>query len=157
MASVPNAFLLLDAARRQVGSVADAWGLGPREARWRQAVCFRGARLRAYQPADSDNAALLIVPAPFKRAYIWDLVPEVSVVRAALARRLGVYLLEWLPPTPAENDLGLADYALHLVQRSVEVMSRPARHAPISPGTRSAERSLRSSPACDRRASAGCS
>jgi polyhydroxyalkanoate synthase subunit PhaC len=122
LASAPNPFLLLDAARRQIGSVADAWGLGPREAGWRQAASFRGARLRAYQPAGSEGPVLLIVPAPFKRAYIWDLVPEVSVVRAALTRRFGVYLLEWLPPTPAENDLGLADYALHLVQQSVKVI-----------------------------------
>ena len=120
MISAANAFLLLDAVRRQAGIIADAWGLGPREARWRRASVGRGSGPTS--PRTATASALLIVPAPFKRAYIWDLVPVVSVVRTVLARRLAVYLLEWLPPTPSQNDLGLAEYALHRVQRSIAVI-----------------------------------
>lgn len=106
------AFALLDAARRQAGQRLDAAGLGPVEAPFRVAAAWPGARLRAYQPAGAaPGPALLILPAPIKRAYIWDLLPEVSVVRHCLRRGLRVFLLEWLDPGPAEDGFGLADYA----------------------------------------------
>jgi polyhydroxyalkanoate synthase len=66
----------------------------------------------------------LIVPAPFKRAYIWDLMPEVSVVQAALRGGLKVYLLEWLRPGPQERGFGLADYALSLPEAAVREIRR---------------------------------
>ena len=68
--------------------------------RWRQA-----ARL---PPPDAAGPALLILPAPFKRAYIWDLGPQVSVVRRC-SRGLRVFLLEWTPPSLRQDGFGLVD------------------------------------------------
>ncbi|HYZ31881.1 MAG TPA: alpha/beta fold hydrolase [Crenalkalicoccus sp.] len=66
---------------------------------------------------------LLIVPAPIKRAYIWDLLPEVSVVRQCLRRGLQVYLLEWLDPGSAEDRFGLADYADRLPAAALDAIA----------------------------------
>jgi polyhydroxyalkanoate synthase len=109
----PTTYALLDEARRRAGRALDAAGLGPAEAPSRAAAAMPGARLRAYQPPEAapEGPVLLVVAAPIKRAYIWDLLPEVSVVRRCLDRGLRVYLLEWLDPGPEEDGLGLADHA----------------------------------------------
>jgi len=70
--------------------------------------------------------AVLLVPAPIKRAYIWDLSPEVSVARRWLARGYRVYQAEWAPLADDTMDLGLADYADRLL--------RSAREAAIADG-----------------------
>jgi polyhydroxyalkanoate synthase len=49
-----------------------------------------------------------------QRAYVWDLMPQVSVVRHALRRGMRVYLLEWLDPGAPEDGFGLSDYAERL-------------------------------------------
>ena len=90
----------------------DAAGLGRDEAPYRIVAAWPGAQLRAYAAARGAGPVLLIIPAPFKRAYIWDLMPAVSVVRRCLARGCRVYLLDWIPPTAALDDCGLAEYAL---------------------------------------------
>jgi polyhydroxyalkanoate synthase len=110
MATPPFAFL--DAARRRAGALLDAVGLGPEEAPFRTAATLPGARLRAYQPSGAGvEGPLLILPAPIKRPYLWDLLPAVSVVRGALAPGLRVHLLEWCDPSPAEDGFGLAEFA----------------------------------------------
>jgi polyhydroxyalkanoate synthase len=63
---------------------------------------------------------LLSNPAPFKRAYIWDLLPEVSVVRRCLRRGLQVYLLESVLPSAEDDGLGLADYADRLPSAALD-------------------------------------
>src|SRR3954463_4312766 len=99
----------MDEARRQVGRALDASGLGPQETPYRVVAEWPGARLRAYHGQErTDGPVLLIIPAPFKKAYLWDLLPEVSVVRRCLARGLRVYLLEWLIPPQGGEDLGRA-------------------------------------------------
>jgi polyhydroxyalkanoate synthase len=52
---------------------------------------------------------ILIVAAPIKRPYIWDLMPDVSVIRRCLAAGLHVYLLEWLPATQETCAVGLSE------------------------------------------------
>jgi polyhydroxyalkanoate synthase subunit PhaC len=105
----------MDEARRQIGRGLDAFGLGPKETPHRIVAEFRGARLRAYHDRESaQGPVLLIIPAPFKKAYIWDLLPDVSVVRRSLDRGLRVYLLEWLVPAKSEDGFGLVEYADHL-------------------------------------------
>jgi len=102
---------LLDKVRRGAGQALDVADPGPVEAPFRIAIELSGAWLGAHQPPGTAprGPILLIIPAPVKRAYIWDLLPEVSVVRHCLRRGLRVYLLEWLDPPPAENHLGVAD------------------------------------------------
>lgn len=119
----PMLFGFIDAARRQAGNMLDTSGLGPQETPFRVLAEMPGARLRAYAAPDAEGPALLILPAPFKRAYIWDLLPEVSVVRHALSRGLRVYLLEWLPPGEAEDGFGLAEYADRLPAAALDAIA----------------------------------
>ncbi len=119
-----TSFALLDEARRQFGRAFDLARLGPVETPFRVVANWHGARLRAYHPRDSTpGPALLILPAPIKRAYIWDLLPRVSVVRHCLRRGLRVFLLEWLDPGPCEDDFGLADYADRLILAALDVIA----------------------------------
>jgi polyhydroxyalkanoate synthase len=113
--------------------VLDAAGLGPHETRHRIVADLRAARLRAYQNAEPSEApVVLIIPAPFKRGYIWDLLPQVSVVRRCLERGFRTYLLEWLLPTAAEDDFGLAEYAYRLPGAALDaIASETGCEAPL--------------------------
>ncbi len=123
----PAAYALLDQARRRAGRALDAAGLGPVEAPFRVAATMPGARLRAYQPPGDPAAgrrpALLILPAPIKRAYVWDLLPAISVVRHCLRCGLQVYLLEWLDPGLAEDGLGLTEHAERLPLAALDAVA----------------------------------
>lgn len=104
-------FQSMDQVRCLQASALDRFGLGPRESAY-QAVYERpGLRLRCYGSGAAGTAPLLIVPAPIKRPYIWDLTPERSVVRRALEHGLGVYLAEWTAPPAGAAQPGLAEYA----------------------------------------------
>lgn len=122
---VPGFYALLDGTRRRAGQTLDMLGLGPVETPFRLAATLPGARLRAYAPPDdmAKGAVLLLLPAPIKRAYVWDLLPEISVVRRCLSRGLRVYLMEWSDPGPAEDELGLAHYAERLPLAALEVIA----------------------------------
>jgi len=77
----------VDETRRGIGWAMDAIGLRAQETAHAVAGEFPGARLRVYdERQDGNGPVLLIIPAPFKRAYIWDLLQEVSVVRHCLRR-----------------------------------------------------------------------
>ncbi|HEU4620856.1 MAG TPA: alpha/beta fold hydrolase [Burkholderiaceae bacterium] len=96
-----------DKARRLRGDTLGIAGLDPIETPHEVIYAQLGARLRRYALKDdvqSDGPKILIVPAPIKRHYIWDLLPSCSVVRHALARGMDVYLLEW---TQAPTEWGL--------------------------------------------------
>jgi polyhydroxyalkanoate synthase len=54
---------------------------------------------------------VLIVAAPIKRPYIWDLAPARSAIRYCLDQHLRVYLLEWLSPARGQESAGLEAYA----------------------------------------------
>lgn len=112
----------VDERRRALGRLLDAAGLGPQETPFAILDAWPGARLRTYAPG-ADGPALLILPAPFKRGWLFDLLPQVSVVRAALARGFAVHLLEWTDPGPAEEMLGLADFAATLPLRALDVIA----------------------------------
>lgn len=119
-----------DRVRRERGRWLDALGFGPVETPSRVVRSWPGAELRAYgdagrAPRPSSAAALLIIPAPIKQAYIWDLAPDVSVVRRALEAGRRVYLIRWTEPErgAAERDDGLAAYADSLIARSLEGMA----------------------------------
>jgi polyhydroxyalkanoate synthase subunit PhaC len=64
----------------------------------------------------------VIVPAPIKRAYIWDMLPRVSVVRRYLENHLQVYLIQWEPPSDTEKRFGLAEYADSLILRCLDAI-----------------------------------
>jgi polyhydroxyalkanoate synthase subunit PhaC len=95
----------------------DALGLGPVATPSRVVLRRPALTLRAYGGAAhaGGRPALLIIPAPIKRAYIWDLVPWASAVQQCLRGGLGVYLIEWERPGSAGRELGLDDYAERLI------------------------------------------
>jgi polyhydroxyalkanoate synthase len=111
----------LDAVRRSLGDWLDGGPSGRHEAPYRIVHGEAGVALRAYGDA---GPAVLLVPAPIKGAYIWDLLPRVSVVRYLLRRGLRVYLADWSRPTAAEQGLGLADYADRLLAACAVAIER---------------------------------
>src|SRR3954470_18697493 len=94
----------LDAARRRRGRALAAAGLGPRTTTSTVVEVAPGVRLHTY---DGDGNPVLLVPAPIKRSYLWDLEPQVSVVEHARRRGLRPFLVEWADQ-PADADTGLA-------------------------------------------------
>lgn len=105
-------FERLDDVRRMQGAMLDALGLHPSETFYRVVHSEPGLALRRYGSGDACGALVLILPAPVKRPYIWDMAPEVSVVRRCLAAGARVFLADWQPAPP---QLGLAQYAERLV------------------------------------------
>jgi polyhydroxyalkanoate synthase len=103
-------FTLMDTLRRAEGDALDVLGLGPVECDYRVLASGPHWRLRAYIPA-GGRLRVLIVAAPIKRPYIWDLAPSRSAIRYCLGQDLSVYLLEWLPPARGQGSAGLDDYA----------------------------------------------
>jgi polyhydroxyalkanoate synthase subunit PhaC len=113
----------LDRARRYAGQMLDRFELGPLETGF-EVVELNGpcARLRAYPPLCDGGPALLLVPAPIKRPYIWDLSPERSVVRRAMQRGFEVYLIDWSEAHGDEDSLGLEAYALATLDECVDAI-----------------------------------
>lgn len=111
-----------DQVRRQFGHLWDATGLGPVETAFRVAFTTPGVRLRAYGGTHANRPVLLIVPAPIKRPYLWDLRPDVSVVQRCLAAGLQVYMLEWMEPDARMQAFGLAEYADRLIRDCLQVV-----------------------------------
>lgn len=103
----------MDRSRQARGRALDQAGYGPHETPFTVLHTEPGLVLRKYGQDTPGAPAVLLVPAPIKKAYIWDLAPEVSVVRRWLEQGFRVYLAEWVPGTgPA---FGLADYADRLL------------------------------------------
>lgn len=113
----------------------DTMGFGPEESPYRIIAERPGMRLRAYDPATGEpprrGPAVLILPAPFKRSYIWDIRPDVSVVRRCQESGLQAFLLEWRDPNPGE-DLGLADFAETLPLAAVKAIASATGRAPVA-------------------------
>ena len=106
----------VDRLRRWQGELLDRLGWGPVETAHRVVFSEPGVELRAYGGDGSGTGpVLLIVPAPIKRAYIWDLMPEASVVRRCMEGGLRVYMAVWTDPGPGEQGFGLAEYADRLI------------------------------------------
>ncbi|HEX3521118.1 MAG TPA: alpha/beta fold hydrolase [Stellaceae bacterium] len=116
---------LLDTLRQIQGDGLGRLGFGPTECHYRIVATGARWRLRAYFCATA-GPPLLIVAAPIKRPYIWDLDDSVSVVRRCLQNRLRLYLLEWMPPSRGDQDAGLADYTTQSIGEAVATVARQA-------------------------------
>lgn len=112
-----------DAASGSLGAMLDAAGYGPVESPFKVAWSASGVVLRDYSPAGASGPVLLIVPAPIKRSYIWDLCPDLSAVRRCVEAGFRVYLMHWTPPG---RDLGLADFAERLIQGCADAIATQA-------------------------------
>src|SRR5262245_25496388 len=100
-------FEALDNARRLQGMALDALGLGPSEAPHETIFRTAGASLRRYGTGKEPGPPVVIIPAPIKRSYIWDLAPGASAARCLLDAG-SVFLLDW---EPTAEPFGLAEYA----------------------------------------------
>ncbi|HYD80765.1 MAG TPA: alpha/beta fold hydrolase [Paucimonas sp.] len=126
---IRTAFERLDRLRRRQGELLESSGLGPLEAPYRIIHAEPGLRVRRYlDDAAPDSPMLLIVPAPIKRPYIWDLAPAISVVRRCLENGMRVCMAEWMPSGDAEGGAdegaGLADYGSRLLEACFDAIER---------------------------------
>ncbi|MGQ0657503.1 MAG: alpha/beta fold hydrolase [Chromatiales bacterium] len=112
----------IDTSRRWQGRLLDTLGLGPFKTPSRVVLRTAGLTLEAYDRPDASRPALLIVPAPIKRPYIWDMLPRVSVVQRCLENRLQVYLVHWELPGDVEEEFGLGEYADSLILTCVNAV-----------------------------------
>ena len=106
-----------DYLRRWQGNILDALGFGPLETPAREMLEEPGFILRVYRDNPHTGPVVLIIPAPIKRAYIWDLAPNCSVVRRCIYSGLRVYLIQW--QAPPEN-FGLEDYAGRIIGECID-------------------------------------
>ncbi len=95
-----------DVFRCMQGDALERLGLGPSESSYRIAAFGPYWRLRDYGPP-SGSRPVLIVGAPIKRPYIWDLSPAISAIRYCRDKDLHVHLLEWLPASHETPDVGI--------------------------------------------------
>ncbi len=101
-------FGVIDAVRRWQGDMLASFGFGPVENVYRVIASGPYWRLRDYD-ADHRSRTVLIVAAPIKRPYIWDIAPSLSVIRYCLVAGLRVCLLEWLPASEKTCNIGIAE------------------------------------------------
>ena len=64
---------------------------------------------------------LLIAPPQINKFYVFDLVPEKSIVRFALEGALQTFAISWKNPTPKESHFGLDTY-VGALEEAVDVM-----------------------------------
>lgn len=121
----------LDQSRRRKGKVLDTLGLGPQESEYSVVFTHAGLRLRHYGNGDASAPVLLIVPAPIKAAYIWDMAPDRSVVRQAQARGFNVYMIEWTEPGGQEASFGLADYGGIMIDACIDAIAQRSAKVPV--------------------------
>jgi polyhydroxyalkanoate synthase len=108
-------FDVSDIIRRAQGDVVGALGLDPNECSYQTIASHSHWRLRDYGGQDQSRS-LLIVAAPIKRPYIWDLSPSTSAIRFCLRRGLHVHLLEWMPASSHAGNCGIDDYVLAIAE-----------------------------------------
>ncbi|HSL80975.1 MAG TPA: alpha/beta fold hydrolase [Pseudolabrys sp.] len=121
---------MLDILRCAQGDAVAAWGVGPSECPYRVAASGEYWRLRDYGDADNPQS-LLIVAAPIKRPYIWDLAPSASALRYCLANELHVYLLEWMPASRQTAGTGIEECAFAIAECIRQISNKLADRKPF--------------------------
>jgi polyhydroxyalkanoate synthase len=115
-----------DTLRRTQANALAAFGFGAHQCKYRVIRSGPHWRLREYGGPEAAPS-LLIVAAPIKQPYIWDLTPSVSAVCYCLGQGLRVYLLEWIPPSPRDGHAGLDEYADQAIGECVATVARESR------------------------------
>jgi len=75
--------------------------------------------------------SLLIVAAPIKRPYIWDLSPPASAIHYCLTEGLHVYLLEWVPASRIGGNNGLDEYARAIADCIAKISNAASTRKPF--------------------------
>ncbi len=123
-------FETTDILRRAQGRTLQAVGFGPDECPYRVIASGPFWLLRDYGK-DNATQSVLIVAAPIKRPYIWDLAPSSSAIRYCLKQGLRVRLLEWLPASRTSGNNGLAEYAQAVGECVVKISGEPEDRKPF--------------------------
>jgi polyhydroxyalkanoate synthase len=113
----------VDDLRRWQGRLLEWVGLGPIQTPSRVMFSERGVRLHTYEDSNRLGPVLVIVSAPIKRAYIWDLAPWASVVLRCIRSGIRVFLIEWAEPGVEEQHFGLIDYADRLIRDCLDAVA----------------------------------
>lgn len=127
----PDTYRRMDRYRLAQRDMLDLAGFGPQESPYTVLHSEPGLNVRKYSTTGT-GPVILIVPAPIKRPYIWDIAPEVSVVRRCLNQGMQVYLAEWTQVASADHPFGLDDYADRLLARCVEAVNADSGAAPLT-------------------------
>jgi polyhydroxyalkanoate synthase len=124
---------VLDDLRRSTGRMLDTLGHGPQTTPSAVVDLAPGVRLHTYPDADPSGPPVLLVPAPIKRCYIFDLDPRCSVVARCLRHGLHPHLVEWTDPGADQQQLGLDDYADRLLRHCLHAVTERtgARRVPL--------------------------
>ncbi len=112
-------FAAADVVRRAQAEALGALGLASKECRYHRVGSGRFWQLREYV-GGRHGPVVLIVAAPIKKPYVWDLTPERSAVRYCLSEGKRIYLLEWTPTWNGNGNAGLADYAGRSISEAVQ-------------------------------------
>lgn len=123
-------FATLDLIRRAQGEVLGAVGFDPAELTHRRLAGGDHWRLRDYG-GPGPETSLLIVAAPIKRPYIWDLGPDISAIRYCLSCGMRVYLLEWIAPTPSGGHVGLDECVRAIFDCLARIATEPRATKPF--------------------------
>ncbi len=128
-----QALTAADDLRRSQGRMMDLLGLAPQPGHSQELLTTPTLRIRSFPTVTTPAPPLLLVAAPIKRAYIWDLVPEASAVRLLTDAGFGVYLLEWLDPDESHEDRGLDAYT-DLLEEAVAAVREASGETPVLVG-----------------------
>lgn len=118
-----------DLLRQAQGNAVGALGLDPDECPYRVPHSGPCWRLRDYGEQGSPPP-LLIIAAPIKRPYIWDLAPARSAIRRCLQDGFHLHLLEWLPASPRTGNTGL-DECVHAIEHCVAEITQAGGAKPV--------------------------
>ncbi|MBS7703068.1 alpha/beta fold hydrolase [Chelatococcus asaccharovorans] len=99
----------LDDLRRTQADMLDLFGFGVHEAAFQTIASGPRWTLRHYPGAEAGEP-ILLVPAPIRRPYIWDLTPSLSAIGFCRDRQFDVHLIDWTPPSEGDGHDGIAAY-----------------------------------------------
>lgn len=132
---VQSAFAALDAARRAQGDARQRLGFGTVDTPSRIARTEAGFVLRDFGSEGEGTADLLLVPAPIKSPALWDLRPDLSVVRRARAAGFKVWRIDWRADPAPPDDRGLSAFAVDMVGSAVDAIAdETGRRHPVIAG-----------------------
>lgn len=126
-------FSLTDLVRQLQGQAFGALGLDPVETPYRVISSGSFWRVRDYSERNTGQP-LLVVAAPIKRPYIWDLTPSTSAIRNLLVQGFRVRMLEWLPASQATSMNGLDEYVDAISERVANMSSESGGVKPLLAG-----------------------
>jgi polyhydroxyalkanoate synthase len=107
-------------------------GYHRRTTRVREAWRAGTTRLLDYRPR--GGAPILVVPSLINRAYILDLAPGRSLLRALARRGLRPFLVDWDAPGEAERSFTLTDYVAGRLEGALDAVLAATGRRPVVVG-----------------------